>query len=172
MKPIVPVLVASLFAVGCAPPPDADLSQARSDAIEDSVVTFLSTWSEGVRTADWDRLIERYADDPAFTWVEDGQVRYRSRGALRTAFDQLHGQFSGARTDFLDPSITPLAPGLANVVAEFRTTLRRDGGEDVSFGGVMTMTAVHTDDGWKVLQGHASSGTPRPPSEEGGPGGG
>lgn len=171
MKPIVPVLVASLLAVGCVRPPDVDLSEARSDAIEDSVATFLSAWSEGVEATDWDRLIERYADDPDFTWVEDGQVRYRSRGDLRAAFDGLQGQFSATRTEFLDPSIIPLAPGLANVVADYRTTLRRDGGENVSFGGVMTMTTVHTDDGWKVLQGHASSGTPRQPSEEGGPGG-
>lgn len=133
------------------------LPESRSAAIEDSVATFLATWAEGTQEGRWDRLVDRYADDPSFVWVEDGRVRYRSLEGIRAGFDDLRASFSDARTEFVEPSITSLAPGLVHVVTQFRTTLTREDGPEVQFGGAMTMTVSQTGDGWKVLQGHMSS---------------
>lgn len=151
------VLALAILAAGCGAPATTSLSESHAAAMEDSVASFLSTWSEGAQQGGWDRIVERYADDPRFLWVEDGRVRYGSHQELRAGFETVEASFSGARTEFTEPTITPLAPGLAHVAARFRTTLSREDGPEVSFGGAMTMTVTHADHGWKVLQGHTSS---------------
>lgn len=150
-------LAIAVLAAGCDAPATTTLSESRSAAIEDSVAAFLATWSHEPERDGWDRMAERYADDPSFIWVEDGHVRYTSREEIRAGFDALASSFSGARTEFTEPSITALAPGLAHVTTRFATTLTREGGSDVRFGGAMTMTTIHTEEGWKVLRGHTSS---------------
>ena len=161
MRRLFAVLAATILALGCRPPSSGELSDDRSAAIRDSVHTFLGTWSEGGEDGSWDRMLERYADHPDFVWVEDGRVRYRSVRAVGEGLRGLEAQFAGSSTAFVEPSVTPLAPGLAHVATRFETTLRRDDGATVSFGGAMTMTTIHADDGWKVLHGHTSSARPR-----------
>lgn len=161
MRSLAAVLALAVVASGCAPGGQAPLSESRSAAIEDSVADFLATWAGGTREGGWDRLLDRYADDPSFRWVEDGRVRYRSVEEVRAGFDDVRAAFADARTEFVEPSIAPLAPGLAHVVTRFRTTLTRGDGSEARFGGAMTMTVSHTTDGWKVLRGHTSSERPR-----------
>lgn len=161
MRSLVAVLALAIVAAACGPGGEQTLSESRSAAIEDSVGAFLATWAEGTREGGWDRVVDRYADDPSFRWVEDGRVRYRSVEEVRAGFEDVRAAFSDARTEFTEPSIAPLAPGLAHVVTRFRTTLTREEGPEVQFGGAMTMTVRHTGDGWKVLRGHMSSERPR-----------
>jgi len=158
------------------------LAEAHAAAMRDSVRAFLDSWSEGTDPGAWEQMLTWYADDPDFVWMEDGQVRYRSVDAIREGLDGLAGAFSRATTEFSDLSITPLAPGLANVVTRFHTTLHpagTAGSEDsvdtaapaaggppgpsrvVEYGGGMTLTVVHGANGWKVLHGHTSSATDR-----------
>lgn len=157
MRPFAAALALAIVAAGCGPGAERTLTESRSAAIEDSVADFLATWAEWPREGGWDRLVNRYADDPSFTWVEDGSVRYGSVEEVRAGFESVRASFSEARTEFTEPSIASLAPGLAHVASRFRTTLTREEGPDVEFGGAMTMTVTHTDDGWKVLRGHVSS---------------
>jgi ketosteroid isomerase-like protein len=161
MRLLAATLVLATAAAGCGPGGEEHRSGSRSAAIEDSVAGFLAAWAEGTQEGGWDRLVDRYADDPSFRWVEDGRVRYRSIEELRAGFDDVRATFSDARTEFVEPSIAPLAPGLAHVVTRFRTTLTREDGSEVRFGGAMTMTVRHTEGGWKVLRGHMSSERPR-----------
>lgn len=153
-------VVCLLLATGCRPSSSAELTEDRAAAIQDSVRAFLATWSEGVPDGDWETMLERYVEHPNFVWVEDGQIRYRSVQAVGEAVGALEARFTGSSTEFVEPSITPLAPGLAHVATRFRTTLRREEGPDVAYGGAMTMTIVHAADGWKVLHGHTSSSRP------------
>lgn len=157
MRSLSAAFALAILAAGCAPGDERPLSEPRSTAIEDSVAAFLTTWAEGTEEGGWDRLVDRYADDPSFRWVEDGTVRYRSVEEVRAGFESVRAAFSDARTEFMEPSIASLAPGLAHVVTQFRTTLTREDGSEVRFGGAMTMTLSHTEDGWKVLRGHMSS---------------
>ena len=158
MRILTVVVAVAILAAGCVDRDSTALSKDHAAAIRDSVAAFLSAWSEGAGPGEWDRLGERYADDPDFVWLEDGQVRYASAEGVRSAFEGLRQGFVGVRTEFDDPRITPLAPGVAVVATRFHTTLRRDEGAPVRYGGAMTMTVLDTEDGWKVLQGHTSSG--------------
>ena len=164
MRVLVVVLLLALGGAGCQPPAAVGLSDAHSDAIADSIRSMLTAWSEGTRQESLDRLADRYADDPRFIWVEDGRVRYRSVDAIREAVESLKTQFSSERTEFIEPSTTPLAPGVAHVATRFRTTLRRESGSEIRYGGAMTMTLIHTDEGWKMLSGHTSTQQTRSPS--------
>lgn len=158
MRILTAVVAVAILAAGCEVRDEAALPEDHAAAIRDSVTDFLAAWSEGAGPGEWDRLGERYAEDPDFVWLEDGRVRYTSAEAVRAAFEGLRRGFTGVLTEFDDPRITPLAPGVAAVATRFRTTLRRDEGSPVRFGGAMTMTVLDTGDGWKVLQGHTSSG--------------
>lgn len=157
MRVLSVVLTAGILSAGCQSSSTTPLSESHSAAIKDSLTSFLSTWSEETQQDGWNRLVGRYADDEDFAWVEDGQIRYTSVEAIRAGIDELKASFSGVQTEFIKPSITPLAPGMANITTRFRTTLRREGGPNIRYGGAMTMTALNTGDGWKILQGHTST---------------
>lgn len=157
MRTLAVVTAVAIVSAGCEVRDGPSLSEDHAAAIRDSVATFLSAWSDETGPGEWDRLTGRYADDPAFVWLEDGRVRYESVGAVRAGFEGLRDAFVGVRTEFVDPRITPLAPGIAVVASRFRTTLRPEDGSPVRFGGALTMTVLDTEDGWKALQGHTSS---------------
>lgn len=155
-RAVVRVLISCLVVAACSPP-SGELPEGHAAAIRDSVSAFLADWSAGEEEGDWQALLDRYADDARFVWTEDGRVRYRSVAEVRDGLQELGRSFSGMTTEFVDPVVTPLAPGLANVTTRFRTTLRSAETPAVTFGGAMTMTLVRENEGWRILQGHTSS---------------
>lgn len=157
MRMIGVCVTATIVAIGCQSSATTEVSEPHASAMRDSVLAFLSTWSVEEDQESWGVLVERYADDPDFVWVEDGRVAYSSVDEISDAARGLKVSYTSEATDFIEPSVTPLAPGIANVTARFETTLGREAGADVRYGGAMSMTVVNTEDGWKVLQGHTSS---------------
>ena len=53
--------------------------------------------------------------------------------------------------------ITPIAPGVASVLAYYRTTFKDSIRGNATFGGLLTMTVVHRPSGWQFLNGHTSA---------------
>lgn len=155
------LVVGTIVAAGCQSSATSELSQAHATAMRDSVQAFLSTWSVEEGAGGWDTLVDRYAEDPDFVWVEDGQVAYRSVEEIDAAARGLESSFVSEATEFIEPSIAPLAPGIANVTTRFQTTLRRRTATDIQYSGVMSMTVLNTEGGWKVLRGHTSTERPR-----------
>lgn len=159
-------LLAALLSMGaCAPESEAprELTREHEAAIRDSVQALLVLYAERVERGDWEGLAELYADDPRFTWVEDGEVRYDSTEEARASLRDVGRTFSSARTEFVSPEITPLAPGLAQVTTGFRQSFERDDGEGFEFAGAMTATVVGDASGWRFLTGHTSTKRTRVP---------
>jgi ketosteroid isomerase-like protein len=137
-----------------------EMSQAQITTIREGVQAALDTHRELSAAGKWEALMRLYADDPRFRWVSNGAVEARSVEEIRKYFSALP---SGARveTTYRDTEITPLAPGLALVATRFETRVVDPKSGGFSFGGFLTMTFVERGDGWKILEGHASSPRPR-----------
>jgi len=60
-----------------------------------------------------------------------------------------------------NPQVTPLAPGVALVTTVFTQKITDTLGTVTGFAGMLTMTVIHADSGWRFLAGHTSSVIPR-----------
>lgn len=146
------------IAWACAPDaPENAFDEARRAAITDSVRATLDGFAAAMEVGDWERLVEFYADDPRFRWLEDGQVTYDSKAAIVTSLGDVGGSYTHGTLEYSDIEITPLAPGLAAFTAGFEQRLVGSDGGGFSFSGVMGATLVHGPDGWKFLTGHTST---------------
>ncbi len=159
---------AAWLAAGCAEPAPPQFTAAHRAAIEDSVRSMLETYREAVNAGDWEGVASYYGDDDRFHWIEDGEVRYRTKEEVRQALLSLGGFFSSVRLTVTETRVTPLAPGIAHVATMFEQELVPSGGEPVGFSGALTVLALHTPEGWKLVSGHTSTVRERPqPAEEG-----
>ena len=153
--PSLAILIAIVPACGTS-----QLSEGHAAAIEDSVRTTFDGFMHAAQANDWDSVITFYADDPRFRIVEDGEVRYRSRDEIRSALASM-GSGMQVSTDYDETTIEAIAPGIASLTTTFETSISDTLGNGFGFGGIVTLTLVHTASGWKILQGHTS--TARPP---------
>ena len=138
------------------------LTQTHAAAMQDSVRETLGLLRRYQSTSQWDSLSRLYADDERFRWVENGVVRYRSAGEVRQALTRLASTMR-IETTYQDTEILPVEPGLAFVVTRFQTRFGDPAGGGFTFGGAITMTLIHTADGWRILGGHTSSPIQRTP---------
>jgi len=140
----------------------AEISAARATAIRQGVQATLDAFCKLSAAGQWDAVMRLYADDPRFVWVTNGAVVSRSLDEIRKHFA---GTPAGTRveTTYQDTEITPLAPGVATVLTHFETKSTDAKGGGFHFGGLLTMTLVERGDGWKILDGHASSPGRREP---------
>ena len=142
---------------GCsAPPPDGD-DEESALAIETEVRGFLDQYSEAVGDGRWEDVVAMYADDPGFSWAEDGRIAYRSTAEIREAFEGLRTQFTSASTEFVDPKIVVLGPDVAHVTASVRQRFTVSEGDDFSFDALVTAVVVREQSGWRFIAGHTST---------------
>ena len=144
---------------GCGRPALHTMSAARSTAIVDSVKATLAALTDRLNAADRDSALRFYLDDPRFVWAADGRVAAHSVAQVRAQFQALAG-FPRWHIEYVNPTVIPLAPGLAEVATEYAMTLTDSTGTAVSFAGANTMLWITTPGGWKILGGHSSSQVP------------
>jgi hypothetical protein len=143
---------------GCRPPDTPrPMTAAHAAAIRDSVKATLAAFLRYSAAGHWDSLAGLYDESPEFRWMEEGIVQYRSSAQIRQA---LRRASPGTRieTTHHDTQIAALAPGVGSVATAFHTRFvdpRNPAG--LEFGGVITMTLVHRDAGWRIAVGHTSS---------------
>lgn len=147
-----------LIVAGCGP---FAAGHGRSGAAEGGVLTLLAAYSAAVEEGRWEDVVDLYSGQPGFEWVEDGRIAYRSRQELRSAFEEVASQFSGAETEFTDVVVDRLAPGTAHVRATVNQRFSGLDGSGFGFTVMFTAVVVETDDGWKFLKGHTSTVRPR-----------
>lgn len=155
------VLPTALAACATAARTSQPLSDVHAAAIRDSVQQTLQLFRHYSTTRQWDSLVTLYADDPRFRWIENGAVRYRSQLDIRAALAALPPNTSIEST-YRDTEITALAPGLASVTTLFQTRFVSPPAPPFEFGGAITMTLIHSREGWRILNGHTSSPIRRP----------
>ena len=139
-----------VFAAHCAPPGGA-LTSSHAAAMQDSVRSALATYQRYSASAEWDSLVGLYRDDSTFSWIEDGR---RSRSAaVRKTLTSIPGL--KVETAYDSTEIIPLAPGIASVTANYRTTFV-GANPPVQFHGAISMIWKHDAGGWKIWSGHSS----------------
>lgn len=143
------------LAFGCASPP-AVLSSSHATALADSAHAFLAEFTRLSAAARWDSLSQLYSDRSDFRFLESGEVRYASAGAIREA---LRGVPAGTRirTEYKDVAVQPIGPGLAGVSALFNTQFVDSAGGEFGFGGAISLTLQHESSGWRIIAGHSSA---------------
>lgn len=145
------------MAAGCAEPAPPEFTAAHRAAIEDSVRAMLQTYRETVNAGDWEGVTAYYGDDERFHWIEDGEVRYRTKEEVSQALASVGGFFTSVELTVNETRVTPLAPGIAHVATLFEQELVPAEGDPVRFSGALTLLALSTPDGWKLVAGHTSS---------------
>jgi ketosteroid isomerase-like protein len=151
------------LALACRPAP-ARLSAEHARAIVDSVRATFADYAGRLNARDIDSVARFYSADSGFVWLEDGQVRYRSRDSIRVALAGLLA-FRNVRISIDSPAVTALGPGAAAISATFDQALVDSAGGGAGFVGAMTIAARHTPAGWKWIAGHTSvRREPRRPS--------
>lgn len=152
------VLALGLAAVPCAAQPATRgaLPPAHAAAIRDSARAFLAELEKTFASGDRAATARMYSSDARFRWVESGRVTARSAAQIAEYLKQIPAGLKVATT-YTDPDFAALAPGLAQVVTPFQTTMGDPAAGGASFGGMLTMILVHERDGWRLLHGHASS---------------
>lgn len=157
------VAFAWLLVLACSSGTTTQLTPAHAAAMRDSVQSMLDDFRRYAANRQYDSLIGLYVSDTTLRWIEDGQLRLRSSDALKGYYGALPGSTSiEMRYDSLE--ITPLKPGAASVLTWYRTTVKDSTRGDFTFGGLLTMTVVHENDGWRIANGHTSSPPARPDS--------
>lgn len=153
-----------LAACTAAPSAPAPFGPAERAATVDSVQAMLEEWRTSVGVMDVERIASFYSTDSAFRWIEDGAKRYLSQQEIGDAIRETRGTMASMELTLVEPEITPLAPGVAAVSTGFTQKFTDSSGVTGGFAGVITMTVVRADSGWRFLVGHTSSITPqRPP---------
>ncbi len=69
-------------------------------------------------------------------------------------------RFQSLAMSLIEPEITPVAPGVAEVTSNFAEKVSDMAGQSFGLAGAMSMTVIHGDSGWKFLVGHLSVSAP------------
>ncbi len=149
--------LAALILGGCAPRSGAAFDVAHRAAIVDSVRTLLAGWTGAMNRRQSDSAAAWYSGDRDFRWIENGEIRYTSPAEVREAMAEVFPSLRGFALTLVDPTITPLAPGVAAVTASFTQTMTDTTGHVTGVAGAMSMTVVHGDSGWRILVGQAAT---------------
>jgi ketosteroid isomerase-like protein len=136
------------------------LTDAHVAAMRDSVSAFLEDFRRFSAASQWDSLGALYSDRSDFRFLESGEVRYESAGAIRAAFRQVP---PGVRIETTNRNVTvqPIAPGLAVVSSLFDTEFKDSARTQFGYGGALTMVVQHEPAGWRIVSGHSSAPVPR-----------
>jgi hypothetical protein len=142
--------LAGVAIAGCT----RSLSTAQAAAIQDSVRIALADFSRLSAAAQWDSVVHMYSEDSSFRWIEEG-TRYRV-AEMRQGMERLP---AGMRfeTTYDSTLVVALAPGFASLTTYYRT---RFVGSTASgqFAGAMSMIWAHEAGGWRIREGHSSTG--------------
>lgn len=132
--------------------PGASAEQARA-AVE--------AYVEAVNVMDFDSAGTFYSESPAFRWIEDGAIRYRSARESRESLAGLRAMASSTELAVSDLNVTALGPDAAMATCRFVLTVCTGGGPGFAFAGAMTIALRKEHGRWLFVSGHTSSARPK-----------
>lgn len=154
-----------LLLVGGAVAAQASAQEAApSPTVAEQIEAALERYVAAVNAADWETALSFYAADPAFFWIEDGAVRYRSRDEVAEAYAGLGQLFSSFEIGISEVRVVPLAADVATVGLSFEQTMSTESDTTYEVRGAILATMVAREGGWRFLNGHTSSLPPPRPS--------
>lgn len=146
-------MLAAVFclALAVAPLPLAaqGLTQAESDAIEDTVGRLFAEITEATNALDLERLLALHEDGDELTYVAAGRVT-RSHEAFAGLLQAQLGGLSAADVRLLDPSVDVLARDVALATSTYEFTATFPSGSRFTTTGTYMAVFVLRDGGWKI----------------------
>jgi len=136
--------------------PAIDPWPTHAAAIVDSVRFALMHYGERFNAADRDSVQRFYVDAPGWKWATDGRLGKASSLMIQSRLDRL-ASYPRWHLGYRDLSITPLAPGLAVVFADYRMGFDGTGRKPLVYDGALTTFWHHQPQGWKMVGGHSST---------------
>ncbi|MBY0566603.1 MAG: nuclear transport factor 2 family protein [Hyphomonadaceae bacterium] len=143
------IALAILGAFACAPVAQND------DDVRSGVTELVQRWSDAGEALDWDAVADTYADVESFVWIEQGEARYTSRGAILDGLDRARSMSASIRNDVSDIVVTPLSDDAAAFRAHYLLTVSAEG-FSVNSEGVLSGVAIREGGTWRFLQGSFS----------------
>jgi ketosteroid isomerase-like protein len=132
------------------------LTPVHRTAIVDSVQVVLTAWRDAFNAKDFARAATFYSNDPAFRWFENGELKFRTALELGDTMKTEAPRFRALTLSLIEPEITPMAPGIAEVTTTFAEKITDSAGQMTGVAGAISMTVVHGDSGWRFVVGHVS----------------
>ena len=159
-------VIAAVLALGAGSVAGATAMSAAQDARVDSEVrAALERFAGRVNAADWEAVIDCYAADPRFRWLEDGEVRYGSRDEVAEAYRGLGGVFTEFEILLTAVRVQPLADDAAAVSLLFHQSMATASGMRLEIEGAILATMIDSDGVWRFLLGHTSTRRAGPGAE-------
>ena len=151
------ILAAPLLAIVAACPAAPPAPEPVDPAITISESgAFLDGWLAAREAGNGDNLTPMYYGKTGFIWVEEGRTMYTVGEDAAAALDIASTAGYTPRLSFGAREITPLAPNVAAVSADYTQTLEL-GGLKVETDGIFTGVLVNEEGQWKFVQGHFST---------------
>ena len=123
------------------------------------VMDFVLDWASASGAERWGDLKSHYSNDEAFSWVEQGTLRYTSAAEISNGIDQAVAQGAKVTTELESIKITLLHDDTALVIADISITFDFGGPEPFGMTGAFSGIAKRADDRWQWLHGHMSEQT-------------
>ena len=125
-------------------------------ALENEAREAFVAYSGLLRQSKFDEAVAYYADDPRFIWVEDGGIKYDTQAQIKCALEGISSQ-GVVVTNFGRPRMWALNDEQVMIYAKFRTTIDKDGDEEFTYAGAITVVMEEMESGWKFISGHTST---------------
>lgn len=146
------VLVLVGWMAGCTHPPE--LSDAdRLLAIEH----FRADLSDALKERGPVAWLDYFEDSESFFMGSDGAVVFPSIDSARVFVDRLSETLTSIELTWVAPRTTLHSDGIATLVSEYHESILQTSGDSVSFGGLVSMLLVDTDNGIRIRNLHWSS---------------
>lgn len=130
-------------------------SRLDDEAMRAEVRLLLDEWAHALSEGRVEDFKALFAERAGFTWVERGEVVYRSADEIAAGIDGILETDASFVTTIENVAVERLAGDAATFAADIES--RVETGDVVfSFDGVVTGVAIREDGAWKLYQGHVS----------------
>ncbi|HEX8310055.1 MAG TPA: nuclear transport factor 2 family protein [Chthoniobacteraceae bacterium] len=121
----------------------------------EGVAELVQLWSDAGEAGDWDAVLNTYADDPGFSWIEQGEVRYRGYASVAAGIERFRQTRVRIDNDVSGIEVTPLSADVAAFRASYSLRVDSDG-FSFSSEGILSGVAVRRGPRWQFLMGSLS----------------
>jgi len=138
-------------------------SAADTTHVESEVRTLIDRWVHAFESRDLAGVRSVLADNDRFVWLEDGEPRYQSAGAVVSALSSFPPGLAFGH-ELISTRIVPISTDAAWAQLATRTRIRQESHVVADFPAVVLMLVQRGDSGWRIVAAHTSTTKPRSPS--------
>ena len=150
-------LILASCLTACASVSSADIEALSREEVSRAFAQFRQSIAE----ANWDEAASFYADHSSFSWVEDGEERYRSANEVKQSLKRLEDSRASVTVSYDEPKIVMLDRNLARLFSIYTMSIGDPNDGGFSRSGAFTSLMAKVDGEWRFLMGHSSTARPR-----------